>query len=133
MDPDAASLEFNLLDVPGFRAGRILRFRRTGSDEYYRLLKSSVGRETIRFRPSPLKRMDAFVDRERLVETMTHAVLQHIPLATAYLCQDCNAVGNCAMICPACASGVLLGLAGVLDREECRPEASWPRLSPLAA
>lgn len=41
----------------------------------------------------------------------------HIPLASAYLCQDCNSVGNCAMQCPACASTVLLNLAAVLDRE----------------
>jgi hypothetical protein len=64
VDPDAASLEFNLLDVPGFQAGRILRFRRTGSGEYYRLSKSSVEIETIRCRPSPLRRMDAFVHRK---------------------------------------------------------------------
>jgi|HubBroStandDraft_1064217.scaffolds.fasta_scaffold286375_1 hypothetical protein len=49
---------------------------------------------------------------------MKRISLQHIPLAGAYLCQDCNAVGNSAMNCPACASTVLLGLAGVLDREE---------------
>jgi hypothetical protein len=34
VDPDAVSIAFNLVDVPGFRAGRLLRFRRTGSDEY---------------------------------------------------------------------------------------------------
>ena len=41
----------------------------------------------------------------------------HIPLAQAYLCQDCNCVSNCSRRCPACASEVLMGLAGVLDRE----------------
>ena len=41
----------------------------------------------------------------------------HIPLKGAYLCQDCNSVGNCAMQCPACASTVLMNLATVLDRE----------------
>ena len=41
----------------------------------------------------------------------------HFPLASAYLCQDCNSVGNCAMKCPACASTVLLSLSTVLDRE----------------
>lgn len=50
-------------------------------------------------------------------ERMTFATMQHIPLASAYLCQDCNCVGNCASQCPACASVVLLGLAGVLNRE----------------
>jgi len=41
----------------------------------------------------------------------------HFPLTSAYLCQDCNSVGNCAMKCPACASRVLLSLSAVLDRE----------------
>jgi hypothetical protein len=43
--------------------------------------------------------------------------MQHIPLTAAYLCQDCNSIGNCSVQCPACASGVLLSLAGVLDRD----------------
>jgi primosomal protein N' len=49
---------------------------------------------------------------------MTRAAIQYIPLSSAYLCQDCSCVGNCAEQCPACASTVLLALAGVLDREE---------------
>ena len=49
---------------------------------------------------------------------MSKASMQHIPLSSAYLCQDCNCVGNCSMQCPACASSVLLALATVLDREE---------------
>jgi hypothetical protein len=44
-------------------------------------------------------------------------MLQHIPLGSAYLCQDCNSIGNCSRQCPACASEVLLGLAAVLNRE----------------
>jgi ferredoxin len=48
---------------------------------------------------------------------MTFAKMQHIPLKSAYLCQDCNSVGNCATQCPACASEVLLGLSGILDRD----------------
>jgi len=44
-------------------------------------------------------------------------MLQHMPLTRAYLCQDCNCVGNCAEQCPACASEALIGLAGVLNRE----------------
>jgi hypothetical protein len=45
-------------------------------------------------------------------------MMNHIPLNSAYLCQDCNAVGNSSIRCPACASEVLMGLAGVFDREE---------------
>lgn len=48
---------------------------------------------------------------------MTHCKMQHIPLSSAYLCQDCDSVGNCAWQCPACASSVLMNLSGVLDRE----------------
>jgi hypothetical protein len=48
---------------------------------------------------------------------MTYPMLQHIPLKSAYLCQDCNSIGNCAEQCPACASAVLLNLSGVLDRD----------------
>jgi len=48
---------------------------------------------------------------------MPTPMLQHIPLTSAYLCQDCNSVGNCSRQCPACASEVLMGLAGILDRE----------------
>jgi len=48
---------------------------------------------------------------------MTFATMQHIPLTSAYLCQDCNCVVNSATHCPACASVALLGLAGVLNRE----------------
>lgn len=41
----------------------------------------------------------------------------HFPLTSAYLCPDCNSVGNSAMQCPACASTVLLNLSTVLDRK----------------
>jgi hypothetical protein len=44
--------------------------------------------------------------------------MQHMPLTSAYLCQDCNCVGNNAMQCPACASTALMGLAAILNREE---------------
>jgi hypothetical protein len=57
-------------------------------------------------------------------------MLQHIPLKFAYLCQDCNSVGNSAVRCPACASQVLMGLAGILDREvveERKPVAKMPQ------
>lgn len=49
---------------------------------------------------------------------MTSPLMQHIPLASAYLCQDCDCVGNSSTQCPACASTALLGLACVLNREE---------------
>lgn len=45
------------------------------------------------------------------------SLLQHMPLAAAYLCQDCNSIGNSASHCPACASGALLALSCVLNRE----------------
>lgn len=41
----------------------------------------------------------------------------HIPLTNAYLCQDCNSIGNCSTQCPACASTVLMNLSSVLNRE----------------
>ena len=55
-------------------------------------------------------------DREE--EMKKFVSMQHMPLTSAYLCQDCNCVGNCAMQCPACASTALMGLAAVLDRAE---------------
>lgn len=44
----------------------------------------------------------------------------YIPLASAYLCTDCNCVSNCSRQCPACASEALMGLSGILNREEIR-------------
>ena len=49
-------------------------------------------------------------------EPMTFRWMQHMPLTAAYLCQDCNCIGNCSEQCPACASTALLCLAGVLNR-----------------
>lgn len=49
---------------------------------------------------------------------MTFVSMQHMPLSSAYLCEDCHCVGNCAEQCPACASEALMGLAGVLNREQ---------------
>ena len=49
---------------------------------------------------------------------MKHISMQLIPLSTAYLCLDCSSVSNCSHQCPACASGVLMGLANVLDRKQ---------------
>jgi hypothetical protein len=47
---------------------------------------------------------------------MTLLSIQYMPLASAYLCEDCHCVGNCAEQCPACASEALMGIAGVLNR-----------------
>jgi hypothetical protein len=54
--------------------------------------------------------------REYRGKCMTTVSMQHMPLTSAYLCQDCNCIGNCAQQCPACASEALMGLAGVLNR-----------------
>lgn len=62
--------------------------------------------------------------------------MQHMPLSSAYLCPDCNSVGNCAWQCPACASSVLMNLAGVLDRESAAQEAQesdYPYLTAMVA
>lgn len=47
---------------------------------------------------------------------MSYVKMQHIPLVSAYLCQDCESIGNNSGVCPACASSALLSLAAVLDR-----------------
>lgn len=49
---------------------------------------------------------------------MIFVSMQHMPLSSAYLCEDCHCVGNCAEQCPACASRALMALAGVLNREQ---------------
>jgi hypothetical protein len=60
---------------------------------------------------------------------MTFVSMQHMPLSSAYLCEDCHCVGNCADRCPACASEALMGLAGVLNREQPseKAQASYAR------
>ena len=60
--------------------------------------------------------LDKTTNHER-GESVTYATMQQIPLALAYLCQDCNCIGNSAKQCPACASVALLSLSGVLNRE----------------
>ena len=64
---------------------------------------------------------------------MTFDDVNHIPLNSAYLCQDCDAIGNSAMRCPACASQALMGLAGVFDREEWTRESILSMIPALAA
>jgi hypothetical protein len=72
--------------------------------------------------------------REYRGKHMTFVSMQHMPLTSAYLCQDCNCVGNCAQQCPACASEALMGLAGVLDRKtEESVQFSFSRFPALAA
>lgn len=60
---------------------------------------------------------------------MTSPAMEHIPLTSAYLCQDCDCVGNCATSCPACASKSLLSLASVLNREGMMVQMPQPRFS----
>ena len=65
---------------------------------------------------------------------MKFSKLQHIPLASAYLCPNCSSIGNNAKQCPACASPFLLSLAHVLDRvPEKAPPISYERMPVLAA
>jgi len=60
--------------------------------------------------------------------------MQHIPLTSAYLCPNCNTIGNCYSQCPACAGAVLIGLATVLDRKlQDKAELGCAPLSALAA
>jgi hypothetical protein len=65
-------------------------------------------------------------------EAMDLDARHFIPLARAYLCQDCDSVGSNAMRCPACASRSLMGLAGVFDRKEVK-ESNLLQFSILAA
>lgn len=67
---------------------------------------------------------------------MTYPMMQHFPLSSAYLCQDCNSIGNCATQCPACASTVLMSLSGILNREEAfeeHRELTFPIRKPVVA
>lgn len=78
--------------------------------------------------------MDMHELRSSRGEHMTIVSMQHIPLTSAYLCQDCNCVGNCSVQCPACASEALMGLAGVLDRKpEDRAQINYAHVSAIAA
>jgi hypothetical protein len=79
--------------------------------------------------------MDVYERRGNWGEQMTLISMQHIPLTSAYLCQDCNSVGNSAVQCPACASEALMGLSGVLNREpdERAQRSSYARVSAMAA
>jgi len=66
--------------------------------------------------------------------SMKFLSMQHMPLKRAYLCQDCDCIGNCAEHCPACASEALIGLAGVLNREAANEtQFGFTRMANLAA
>jgi hypothetical protein len=65
---------------------------------------------------------------------MTYRMMAYMPLKSAYLCPNCNCVGNCAVQCPACASASLMSLAGVLDRdEECESTRGLTYAFPIPA
>ena len=53
-------------------------------------------------------------------ENMTTDVQHYIPLTSAYLCQDCDAIGNNSVHCSACSSDVVMSLEGVLNRKQAR-------------
>jgi len=55
---------------------------------------------------------------KRSSDVESYLMLQHFPLSSAYLCQDCNSIGNNANQCPACASEVLMSLSAILNRDE---------------
>jgi hypothetical protein len=59
--------------------------------------------------------------------------MEHIPLTSAYLCPDCNSIGNCPAQCPACSCEVLLSLSVVLDRAAEGAGPTHPFLMKLAA
>jgi len=64
---------------------------------------------------------------------MASEARQYFPLANAYLCQDCDSVGNNSMHCPACGSGVLMVLASIFGRTEDAPGAKLYQFPAIAA
>ena len=64
---------------------------------------------------------------------MTPTMMNHIPLSSAYLCQDCDAVGNSSTQCPACASEALMALARIFDRREPSVESDLYLVTEAAA
>jgi hypothetical protein len=66
-------------------------------------------------------------------DVASYLMLQHFPLTSAYLCQDCNSIGNNANQCPACASEVLMSLSAVLNRSDnVIAESQYPSLPAIA-
>ena len=67
-------------------------------------------------------------------DVASYLMLQHFPLSSAYLCQDCNSIGNNANQCPACASEVLMSLSAILNRaDDTMNESQYPSLPAIAA
>ena len=66
-------------------------------------------------------------------EVASYLKLQHFPLTSAYLCQDCSAIGNSANKCPACASEVLMSLSVVLNRAHSVPATQFATLPDISA
>ncbi len=78
--------------------------------------------------------IQSIIDLEIKVKKMKIITLQHIPLASAYLCPNCSCIGNSSKQCPACASSFLLSVANVLDREPAEDaQISYERGPALAA
>lgn len=69
---------------------------------------------------------------KRPSDVASYLMLQHFPLSSAYLCQDCNSIGNNANQCPACASEVLMSLSAVLNRDDNAIATRYPSLPVLA-
>ena len=67
-------------------------------------------------------------------DVASYLMLQHFPLSSAYLCQDCNSIGNNANQCPACASEVLMSLSAILNRvDNTMTDTQYPSLPAIAA
>src|SRR5580658_11341640 len=72
------------------------------------------------------RRQEMDRDESHLLGTLQRMNLdskQHMPLNSAYLCENCHCVGNRAEQCPACASESLMSLAGVLNRNQPKESA----------
>ncbi len=70
---------------------------------------------------------------KRPSDVASYLMLQHFPLSSAYLCQDCNSIGNNANQCPACASEVLMSLSAILNRvDNTMTDTQYPSLPAIA-
>ena len=70
---------------------------------------------------------------KRSSDVESYLMLQHFPLSSAYLCQDCNSIGNNANQCPACASEVLMNLSAILNRvDNTMTDTQYPSLPAFA-
>jgi hypothetical protein len=55
------------------------------------------------------------------------------PARSAYLCEDCGAIGDASMKCPGCSAGIHLRLSGLINPHEKREESNLFRFPGLAA